>query len=60
MLHQRDSAADSFYSEALRHIHIPFDETLAVPAVEPSIVDKLTSDGHFAGLDGVTGLQVAI
>lgn len=73
ILRQGKSAADSFYSEALKHILVPFDETLAVFSVELSIRHKLpmadaiiyataqrykaqliTSDNHFAGLDGVT------
>lgn len=75
MLHQGKSAADSFYSEALKHILVAFDEILAVFSVELSIRHKLpmadaiiyataqryraqliTSDSHFAGLDGVTVL----
>jgi toxin FitB len=75
MLHLGKSAADSFYSEALKHILVPFDETLAVFSAELRIRHKLpmanaiiyataqqykahlvTSDAHFAGLDGVTVL----
>lgn len=75
MLHQGRSAADTFYSEALKHIIVPLDETLAVFSVDLSLRHKLpmadaiiyataqrykaqliTSDSHFAGLDGVSVL----
>lgn len=39
---QGKSAADSFFSEALKHILLPFDEILAVAAVTLSIHHKLS------------------
>ncbi len=38
---QDKSAADVFFSEALKHIILPFDEDLAIFAVELSLLHKL-------------------
>jgi len=42
LLRQGKTAADAFYSVALKHILIPFDETLAVLSAELSIRHKLS------------------
>ena len=42
LLKQGKTAADAFYSVALKHILIPFDETLAVLSAELSIRHKLS------------------
>ena len=41
-LKQGKTAADIFYSEALKHIIVPFDESLALLAVQLSITFKLS------------------
>jgi toxin FitB len=41
LLRQDKSAADVFFSEALKHIILPFDEALAIFAVELSLRHKL-------------------